>query len=53
MPVGCCVGGHLGAGQFVGSSLMSMITTANNTNMHAASTMNIKIPFGMFYWQKS
>ena len=53
MPVGYGDGGPLGAGQFVWSSLIPMITTANNTNMHAASTVNIKIPFGMFYCQKS
>ena len=53
MPVGYGDGGPLGAGQFVGSSLIPMITTANNTNMHAASTMNTKIPYGMLYCQKS
>lgn len=53
MPVGYGDGGPLGAGQFVGSSLIPMITTANNTNMHADSTMNIKILFGMLYCQQS
>ena len=53
MPVGYGDDGPLGAGQFVGSSLIPMITTANNTNMHADSTMNIKILFSMLYCQKS
>ena len=53
MPIGYGAGGPLGAGRFVGSSLIPMIITANNKNMHAASTMITKVPDGMLYCQKS
>ena len=49
MPFGYGEDGPLGAGQFVGSSLIPMITTDNNKTMHVACAINSKVPCSVLY----